>query len=397
MSNIIYVILFLLFLSDSAFGRGWFPIGDFLPRLALFGLLFLCNNKAIFNRRVLLVLVYYLYIIFMDFSALNETDLVGLFVTFFEIVLPLAILELLINHGCTKDLNMINNYSVLISLATMIGTLTMLSYNPSIARLMASSTNFEGGLSEMRNFQKMGVAGYDFSAIVMFFPVLIVAYYKAFNLKKIYAIVALFLCYLFLFKVQSSTPMILSIVITAVAFFINENTKGYFIIQAAALILIMGFFFPVFLDIVVPYVGGTAFENKVIGLAEFSETGQTSGEVLGRYELYQISMDSFRENVLFGRSDAYIGGHSFILDRLACYGLIGVFLFIYSSYFTIKRAYIWISYPYRWYYLLCVIALLAFALIKNMAGMDYWLYILVYIPCLFKAFEIKQINSLNTK
>ena len=67
MSNIIYVILFLLFLSDSAFGRGWFPIGDFLPRLALFGLLFLCNNKAIFNRRVLLVLVYYLYIIFMDF------------------------------------------------------------------------------------------------------------------------------------------------------------------------------------------------------------------------------------------------------------------------------------------------------------------------------------------
>ena len=390
MSKIINLVLLLLFVSDTAFGRGWIPVGDFIPRLLLFCLLVIFNGKRVFNKATFFLMGYFLYTMIMNSINSVETDPIGLTVALFEILIPMLLFVTVKFAATDRDLLKLNRYSFCISIAVIVCTIIALMNNPSIARLMASVSNFEGGLAEIRSYQRVGVAAYDFSAVVMFFPVVLMAYYKEYNLKKIFFYVGMLLFFIFLYKVQASTPMILSLVITSLSYFVNEKTNKIFILQVGILIGIMALLFPIFLELVAPFVGGTAFENKVVGLSELTETGQTSGEVLGRYELYEISMRSFSEGYLFGHADAHVGGHSFILDRLARYGIVGVALLLASLYFSFKYIYIWISYPYRWHYLLCVFALISFMVIKNVAGMDYWLYMFVFIPCIFKYFELKR-------
>ena len=387
MKKIVYLLLVLLFISDTALGRGWIPIGDFIPRALLFILLALSLGGNLFNKTAIFILLYYIFTIFLDLLAGIESNPIGTIVVLFEMLIPFLFFQYIKQKGSIREINIISKYAIILSFITIVCTIIALQNNPSIARLMASSTNFERGLSEIREYQRMGVAAYDFSAVVMFFPVLVVAYYKDSKIKKIYMLFCSFLCFFFLYKVQSSTPMILSIIITAISFFINDKTNRKFIFQAGIIIVAMTFLFPLFLEIVAPYVGGTAFENKVTGLTEYMETGQTSGEVLGRYELYQLSISSFGQNVLFGDANAYVGGHSFILDRLAKFGIIGVSLLLYALCLAFREVYKWLSFPYRWYYILCVVALLIFMVTKNVAGMDYWLYMFVFIPCQFKLLE----------
>ena len=387
---ILALSVFLLFLSDTPFGRGWLPIGDFIPRLALFFTLFILGGFKNFSKSAIILLLYFLYASIMEFFVGVEFISIGLIVAIFEFLIPIVMLELLIRRASIWDLKRLNKYSVYISVVVIVCTIIVLFQNPSIARLMSSSTNFEGGLAEIRTYQRLGVVAYDFSAVVMFFPVVLMAYYRELGMKTYQFILGQLLFFLFLYKVQASTPMILSLVITSISFFINDKTSKNFIVQAFLIILIMSVLFPFFLDIVAPFVGDTAFESKVTGLKEFSETGHSSGEVLGRYELYQISMDSFSRNIMFGDARSAIGGHSFIFDRLAQYGIFGVSILMCSLLLMFQRVLNWITYPYRWYYLLCVFALIFFMCIKNVAGLDYWLYIFVYIPCMFKYFEYKK-------
>lgn len=387
MKKIVYLFLVLLFISDTALGRGWIAVGDFIPRLLLFILLALSLGVNLFNKTSIVLILYYIFTMFMDLFSGIGSNPVGIIVALFEMLIPLLLFQYVKQKGSFQEIKTLSKYAIILSFITIVCTIIALQNNPSIARLMASSTNFEGGLSEIRGYQRMGVAAYDFSAVVMFFPVVVLAYYKENKIKKIYAILCSFLCFFFLYKVQSSTPMILSLITTAISFIINDKTDRKFIFQAGSLIVVMTFLFPIFLELVAPYVRGTAFENKVIGLTEFTETGQTSGEVLGRYELYQISMNSYSQNILFGDPNAYVGGHSFILDRLAKYGVIGIALLVYALCLAFREVLQWLSYPYRWHYILCIVALLSFMVIKNVAGMDYWLYMFVFIPCLFKLLD----------
>lgn len=387
MKKIVYLLLLLLFISDTALGRGWIPVGDFIPRMLLFILLALSLGGNLFNKTTIVIFLYYIFTILMDLSADFESNPVSIIVALLEMLIPLLFFQFVRQKGSLREINSISKYAIIVSFITIVCTIIALKNNPSIARLMASSTNFERGLSEIRGYQRMGVAAYDFSAVVMFFPVVVVAYYKDSKIKKIHMIFCSFLCFYFLYKVQSSTPMILSIIITVLSFFINDKTDCKYIFQAGIMIVVMTILFPLFLEIVAPYVGGTAFENKVTGLTEFMDTGQTSGEVLGRYELYQLSINSFGQNMLFGDPNANVGGHSFILDRLAKYGIIGVSLLMYAMYLALRDVYQWLSFPYRWHYMLCVFALLSYMVIKNVAGMDYWLYMFVFIPCQFKLLE----------
>ena len=380
------LVLVLLFISDTPFGRGWIPLGDFIPRLLLFAFLSLSLGGKLFNKTTIFLLLYYIYTIIRVSSARMESNIVGTIVALFEMLIPFLLFQYIKQKRSLHLIKTISKYAVIISFLTIVCTIIALRVNPSIARLMASSTNFERGLSEIRVYQRMGVAGFDFSSVAMFFPVVLIAYYKELGNKisLLWFLFGFLLCFLFLYKVQSSTPMILSIVMTIISIFINDRTDRKFIFLTGILIVFMAYLFPVFLEIVAPYVGGTAFEGKVTGLTEFTETGQTSGEVLGRYELYQISMDSFSKNWLMGDARAYIGGHSFILDRLAEYGIIGVALLLFALYFAFKEVYQWLSIPYRYYYIICAIALLSYMVIKNVAGMDYWVYMFVFIPCLLK-------------
>lgn len=390
MDKILNLLIVLLFVSDTPFGRGWIPVGDFIPRLLLFCLLVIFNGARIFNKATVLLLLYFLYKMIMNSTNSVENNPIGLTVELFEFLIPMLLFVTLKFAATSRDILKLNRYSFCVSVAVIVCTIIALMNNPSIARLMASASNFKDGLAEIRTYQRVGVAAYDFSAVVMFFPVVLMAYFKECYLKKNYFFVGMLLFFTFLFKVQASTPMILSLVITSISYFINDKTDKRFVLQAGILICMMVLLFPVFLDLVAPFVASTAFENKVIGLTEFAETGQTSGEVLGRYELYEISMKSFSEGYFFGHADAFVGGHSFILDRLARYGIVGVALLLSSLYFAFKYIYIWISYPYRWHYLLCVFALISFMVIKNVAGMDYWLYMFVFIPCIFKYVELKK-------
>ena len=143
-------------------------------------------------------------------------------------------------------------------------------------------------------------------------------------------------------------------------------------------------------DLFAPLFEGTEFETHIDGLAEFygiKEASKTSYNVEYRVDLYKISWQTFQNYPFFGNVEAPNGGHNYFLDRLAYYGIFGTMPLILFIYYNLKRAYYYIPVETRRIFLICIIGFVLLGFLKNMAGIDYWTYMFLYIPCILKLTE----------
>ena len=124
-------------------------------------------------------------------------------------------------------------------------------------------------------------------------------------------------------------------------------------------------------------------------------TSESLSEVTGnRGNLLQQTFDAIIRNPLFGVNDKSYGNHNALLDRWACYGLVGfvpLLLFIYSS---IKMALRIIPQKLQTYYIIGVISSLMMMITKNMMGWFQWLCFILILPLMFLVWKEKECNEL---
>lgn len=210
---------------------------------------------------------------------------------------------------------------VITAITTIIGTIRF----PEASRTLATIANSEDPESIKYSWNNIG--GYEFVyTCVLLYPVLILAYKQ----KKISRVTFLFLFLLLLTLIifAEYTIALLLFMITSILFFIGKKAStSQLLITGIVMFAIFLLFQPAFEKFFLWLAD--IFESKVFNERLTALAGGVNGienSESNRIDLYRKSLYAFAKSPVFGnmfnRSFAG-GGHSFILDILANYGILG--------------------------------------------------------------------------
>ena len=250
-------------------------------------------------------------------------------------------LPVILGYYFTQDQNrVLGLYPKLIIFAivvTMITTTIGCIRNPNASRILAtvSSSDTESYTYDMQN-----IGGYSFVYyMILLYPVLILA----FKTKRIKLLPTIIITVVILITTVYSeyTTALLLFIVTSLLFFTKRDLSVRGIVGITVFSLLFLFFFSSviidFLHWLADAVNSEAMSSRLDALAG-GVTGLEQSED-NRIELYRMSLNAFFANPFLGTFlyRRYLGGgHSFILDNLAQYGILGgvTMFFMYKRVFT---------------------------------------------------------------
>lgn len=250
---------------------------------------------------------------------------------------------------------------------------------PEASRIMATGgTHFE-------RYYVYNIGGFAFVyALVLLHP-LFVGYFKLRN-KYILSILTTAITGFCVFESAYTTAALLFI-LSCVAYFLPtkdgkkmNKTRVALIVAFLVVVLIM---LPAFLEALSEWEPLERSSEKLKDLAGMLQGKETEGQALeSRQEVYQKSWEIFKSSPIigFGLFGEKTGGHSYFLDTLAKWGLIGftvIIVFFLSFFNEYKRL---SNGSFVYYY-----ALLFFVLLIILCGLNpkIWLYQLGFVVPLF--------------
>ena len=226
----------------------------------------------------------------------------------------------------------------------MITTIVGCIENPNAARTLATVSSSD---ADSYTFDMKNIGGYGFVYImVLLYPVLILSY----KTKRIRLLPTIIMTTVILATVIYSeyTTALLLFVATTALFFTRRSLSGRGIVIVTILVILFLLFFTEaiadFLRWLGDISGSDAIASRLDALAGGAEGLEASED--NRIELYRMSLEQFFAHPLFGTVFASYrtnGGHSFILDNMAQYGIIGGIV-MYSMY---KRVFIRFFMPFK--------------------------------------------------
>jgi hypothetical protein len=238
-------------------------------------------------------------------------------------------------------------YSRLLCIAliiTMITTCVGLILFPFAARILATTDSSDAATI---TYNWYNIGGFSFIyTLVLLYPVLIMAY-KQKKINLFITICGTVLIYATVLLSEYATALLL-LMLSTVLFFVKKNlTKRDVIILLLIGIVVLIFcssYLSQFLTYVGTLTGSDTLSTRLTALAG-GQTGLESSED-NRIQLYQRSLTTFLQHPLFGTflsGGGGVGGHSYILDNLGKYGLLGVTLL----YFMYRKIYYYFVAPFK--------------------------------------------------
>lgn len=180
----------------------------------------------------------------------------------------------------------------------------------------------------------MNIGGFEFVyTLVLFCPILIflIKEYKLRTYHKLLFIALLIWALVVIVQTEFTMAVMLSF-LSLMLFLMKANKKNYII-----LLIILGLLIFVASDLLMylsTVVSSETLSNRmedisqvIQGLDTSSSAGHT--DIDSRKDLYQLAWSAFTESPIWGTGRT-VGGHSFLLNILSRYGLIGLCLMIYQ-------------------------------------------------------------------
>lgn len=277
-------------------------------------------------------------------------------------------------------------------LITLIGTNIALTIDPMVVRNSAG-----GGFtpSQMQLAKLTGAAGYGYAqAFVLLIPILVyhIKTRKQLIFKRGILIIIVISILITLIRAQVFANILAAIAILTLSLLGTKRFwKSFFLISLFTIILIS---IPssIYADLL--YSAGNYFESsstihgKLIDFAMFIDNPvftDTTGAG-GRAERYPELFEAFLANPIFGdasyNSPFYTtpGFHLYWMNRLTQWGILGFSFFIFILYKLYKSIRSLFDDSFGFYYFLSVIAFILLGLMKNIAGREPILMLILIIP-----------------
>ena len=299
-------------------------------------------------------------------------------------IVPLLLGYYFLNY-CNEDKNSFFASLIFIILTiTLVTTVIGCMQYPGAARYLASVEDTQAAKAVLYDWKNIG--GYTFVYfIVLLHPLIILAYKK----KKIRGWWAFLgsVAVLSLTIYSEYTTALLLVLITLLLYFFKKDFKAkqlmFFAIITMLAILLFSELFSDFLMWLADVVGSENIAMRLEALAG-GRTGMENSED-NRLELYENSFKTFLRNPLFGsflNGGSGIGGHSFILDFMAQFGLVGVIVLFFMYRTIYKRFFVRYKNVEGYGYILW---LFAQAVILSTVNTGMWLSVLAFfIPVFLK-------------
>ena len=218
------------------------------------------------------------------------------------------------------------------------------------------------------------------------------------KLFMLFFIVAIFVL---MFYADATTALILNIIVYAVLLLYRPNLsirKNITRLCGLVVILLFALNKSVVVEIlsmVQPLFEGSSTYKKIDEIILMITGLGTTGDIEGREDRLQISLNSFASNPLFPTLDVnQIGNHNVLFDHIVAMGLIPGITFISFLIERIWRPLRYLNQITKPYYLLGVLAMLVMGLAKNFFLL---LPACTIVPMLLIAYEMNKQNLQNSK
>ena len=231
-------------------------------------------------------------------------------------------------------------FIVISALITAIISLSYLSINESVVRLIATGSVENRGL---------GIGGYEFAYCLSFmFPCYFLHIKKGKRIEKLVLIGFVIVAGYYCFKCGLATTLMISALSLVLYWALNikEKKKKYFIVIIATfvfMVYVLGGFSFFVNSISNIKVDNRFISEKLSDIVIFINGGvEEHGTISGRTNKYMLSWSGFLESPIVGwffntEPSNNLGAHSSILDYLAITGVFGVSLFALVMCISLKK------------------------------------------------------------
>ena len=383
-----------LFVSSFPFAMGWLPIGAFIPRFAFLVYALFAYPFVLQSRQFVFLCLYFLYIYVASIFVGVRLEIAGFFANFMEMGIPIVAMTVLHRQNISRNYESIGYFSLSTTFITIIASLYVLTFlfPDAIRAIVGMVANGESVTSLFR----MGVADYSTAAMVMAMPCVLVGLYK--NTRSIrkrnLCIVGIGISFLFMYLAAVTTTFYITILLFCGALFVNHTKSVNKNLRTIVptFVLLFVFLTPILLN----FLSGVDNENissRTSMIIDYQESGIYDDNDLGtRVQYYRLSLNSFLEHPIFGRANALVGGHAYILDCLGRYGILGTLLHVLLILFQCKISYSIVPNELKINYVLMALGLLALAFSKNLSGIGYWTFLFLYYPCILYLGKSRERN-----
>lgn len=400
--GLIYYLSFLLILvviSFSYYPTRVLPLmrGGATPYYLGIFLSILCV-PVFFKSKSAFYAILYIVVVFLNhFMGNKALPTIGATLTEAINVLLPAVVFYLISTRKGDVFNPLLLYSFLIIVAVM--TYESYKIDNAMPGIIRSLVHWEDE-EEATNLLLMGLAPYQLPhALPVLIPPCIMIIKKPNNLfKRMVGILFLFCIIILVMLSQSFGAFAITLFALLVSLLVREgdvrknfrklmiSTIVILILSSDTVQLAVVDFFKNFFDSDSKMY--TKLDDLAVGIVTdtFSEVSGNRGSLLGQ------TLQAIFRNPIFGVNDRSYGNHNALLDRWACFGLVGFIPLILFIYNMIKVTFLQIPSKLRTYYLIGVITSLVMMSTKNMMGWYQWVCFVLILPLMFYVWRDKDFD-----
>jgi hypothetical protein len=383
--------------------------------------LIIYNPKIFLNKSMFYLVAYGLFLFLATKTILSNIDDWNnnkLFREFYQIFIGFSVITYFLQSKDYISLAKIAKWSILFLFITAIMSIISSIIDPMYARnltgIMAFTNDSEREM--VLSYKRYGGGTYSTAgAFMCLFPIFIY-YFK--NIKqnlisRNQIIIISSTIFLALLGMQIFGNILIAIIFCIIAILGTKRIKYT--------ILVISLFFSI--AVIIPkeiYVNtllsvsdyfkiNSELKNKFEDMALFVESGakisDNDTQVGGRIARYPMLMKTFVKSPLLGcyffsdeSGNGYntVGGHLYWMNKLTTVGIVGFIFFLIIPYNFIKNSLRYFSSTYKFYYILASLAILAYGLMKVIAGRETWYTFFIILPGLYYLPLLKRSNSENS-
>lgn len=238
-------------------------------------------------------------------------------------LLPVCLGFYLVTNKCFAELHAV--FLIILIMITCVTTIIGCMSYPDAARVLATTATSQDPLAVLYGWKNIGGYGFVYSTVLLY-PFVILA----FKMKKLHiAFVVAITAIVYYMVIQASyTYALMLLMMSMLLFFVKRDiTLKKFILLMVGFVLVV-LLFRVAIASLLSWFGELIDNQSMVDKVNAAFLGKDAVDNFDddRGALYMLSVKLFFQHPLLGSlggGSKVTGGHSFILDSLALYGLLG--------------------------------------------------------------------------
>jgi hypothetical protein len=366
-----YLIFYLTIGIIFPVFKAYIRIPAFWPAIAmLICYAIMYYPHAFLKKSVLIVVIIILIFVLRGYNGSFEylfDSNNGLLHYFYAYIVPVVIIELVITYNSKDFVIRLGHFSLLLLVISGVISIISEKYFPLVIRNV---------FGQSATVYPWWVITYSFG-IINGLPVLIGL--MVFTITKFYLHIVSLSVFVYVILIGGFfTALIFTVCAIGASMLIRFGVRKKYLYFFLTLFFLLINTFKFEVLNVAKYIPNEVAQEKVTGVESKLQTGEGSASTNSREEVYNASLNGFLDNFFFGGGP--IGGHSYWLDKLSGFGIIGTLPFVLFILIISKRSLLFLPKHLRYVYSVILVITVVIMTFNPYEYLEFFTIVFVYAP-----------------